>query len=88
MEEQKNQKTYYILLYNCYDCSNALKCICISYSFKKENYSNRLRNILTQIDSGKVKYVEIQDDQIAFIAINEKDEEGIYITGRMDDRTG
>ena len=40
---------------------------------------------LTQIDSGKVKYVEIQDDQIAFIAINEKDEEGIYITGRMDD---
>ena len=42
---------------------------------------------LAQIDSGKLN-VEIQDDQIAFIAINEKDEEGIYITGRMDDRTG
>ncbi len=40
---------------------------------------------LTKIDSGKVKAVEVQDDQIAFIAVDEKGKENAYVTGRMDD---
>jgi len=40
---------------------------------------------LSQIESGKVKTVEIQDNQIAFAAIDNEGKEGIYVTGRVDD---
>lgn len=40
---------------------------------------------LSQIDSGKVKEVEIQSNKIMYIAKNEKGEESTYITGLMDD---
>ena len=40
---------------------------------------------LTQIEKGKVKTVEIQDNQIAFTEANEAGEEIIYLTGRVDD---
>lgn len=40
---------------------------------------------LTQVESGKVKTVEIQDNQIAFTAIDEAGKENIYVTGRVDD---
>lgn len=40
---------------------------------------------LTQIENGKVKTVEIQDNKIAFTAIDEKGKESIYITGKVDD---
>ncbi|AOT69381.1 ATP-dependent zinc metalloprotease FtsH [Geosporobacter ferrireducens] len=40
---------------------------------------------LTQIENEKVKVVEIEENQIAFIAVDEEDKESIYITGRMDD---
>lgn len=40
---------------------------------------------LTQLDNGKVKSVEIQDNQIAFTAIDEAGKENIYVTGKVDD---
>ncbi|MDD2481338.1 MAG: ATP-dependent zinc metalloprotease FtsH [Lutispora sp.] len=40
---------------------------------------------LTQIENGKVKTVEIQDNQIAFVAIDEAGKENVYVTGRLDD---
>lgn len=40
---------------------------------------------LKQVDSGKVKSVEIQDDQIGFTTVDEKGNEKLYETGRMDD---
>jgi len=40
---------------------------------------------LTKIEDGNVETVEIQENQIAFISLNEKKEEKIYVTGRMDD---
>jgi len=40
---------------------------------------------LTRIDEGKVKSVEIQDNQIAFTAIDEAGKENIYVTGKVND---
>ncbi|HWR61772.1 MAG TPA: ATP-dependent zinc metalloprotease FtsH [Clostridia bacterium] len=40
---------------------------------------------LSQIESGKVKTVEIQENQIAFAAIDAEGKESIYVTGRVDD---
>ncbi|MEA4847771.1 MAG: ATP-dependent zinc metalloprotease FtsH [Clostridiaceae bacterium] len=40
---------------------------------------------LTQIEKGKVKAVEIQENQIAFSAIDDEGKENIYITGKVDD---
>lgn len=40
---------------------------------------------LKQIDTGKVKKVEVQDNQIGFVAVDEKGRERLYVTGRMDD---
>ncbi|HQI17203.1 MAG TPA: ATP-dependent zinc metalloprotease FtsH, partial [Bacillota bacterium] len=37
------------------------------------------------LDNGKVKSVEIQDNQIAFTAIDEAGKENIYVTGKVDD---
>lgn len=40
---------------------------------------------LKQVDNGKVKSVEIQDDQIGFSAINSEGKEILYKTGRIED---
>jgi len=40
---------------------------------------------LSQIEQGKVKSVEIQEDQIGFVATNAEGKEKVYSTGRMDD---
>jgi len=40
---------------------------------------------LARIDEGKVKSVEIQDNQIAFTAIDEAGKENIYVTGKVND---
>lgn len=40
---------------------------------------------LTQIENGKVKTVEIQDNQIAFTEIDAAGKEKIYVTGKVDD---
>lgn len=40
---------------------------------------------LRQIENGKVKSVEVQDNQIGFIAVDENGKENLYATGRMDD---
>ncbi|MCI8443251.1 MAG: ATP-dependent zinc metalloprotease FtsH [Provencibacterium sp.] len=40
---------------------------------------------LSQVDSGNVSRVEVEESQIAFIAKNEEGKDAVYITGRMDD---
>lgn len=40
---------------------------------------------LSDIESGKVKTVEIQDNQIAFTEANSEGKDSIFITGRVDD---
>ncbi|MGB7605689.1 MAG: ATP-dependent zinc metalloprotease FtsH [Lutisporaceae bacterium] len=40
---------------------------------------------LTQIENGKIKTVEIQDNQIAFTEIDAAGKENIYVTGKVDD---
>jgi cell division protease FtsH len=40
---------------------------------------------LSEIKSGNVKTVEIQEKQIAFVKTGEKNKEKVYVTGRMDD---
>ncbi|SDK39011.1 ATP-dependent zinc metalloprotease FtsH [Natronincola ferrireducens] len=40
---------------------------------------------LEKIKDGSIKTVEIQENQIAFTALNYEDEEKIFVTGRMDD---
>ncbi|MGI6586602.1 MAG: ATP-dependent zinc metalloprotease FtsH [Lutisporaceae bacterium] len=40
---------------------------------------------LNRIEEGKVKAVEIQENQIAFTAIDDTGKESIYITGKIDD---
>ncbi len=40
---------------------------------------------LSEIENQNVETVEIQDNQIIFVALNEEKEEKIYITGKMDD---
>lgn len=40
---------------------------------------------LTQIENGNVKVVEIEENQIGFIAVNEEDKENIFVTGRVED---
>lgn len=40
---------------------------------------------LKQIESGNVKEVEVQKNQIAFIALDKDGKEGLFITGKMDD---
>lgn len=86
MKEQKNPKKpiiyYYIItiiivmLLNAFVFPSVLK-----QHITQVDYGT----FLTQIENGKVKAVEVQDDQIAFIAIDEKDKENVYVTGRMDD---
>lgn len=43
------------------------------------------RTFLDLIESGKVKNVEVQENQIGFTAIDKNGKESLYITGRMDD---
>jgi len=40
---------------------------------------------LKQIETGKIKTVEIQENQIAFTEANESGKDSIYVTGRVDD---
>ncbi|WMM26417.1 ATP-dependent zinc metalloprotease FtsH [Tissierella sp. MB52-C2] len=40
---------------------------------------------LKQIESGNIKEVEVQQNQIAFIAPDDKGKDSVFITGKMDD---
>lgn len=40
---------------------------------------------LTYVESGTVKRVEIQENQIGFVVVNEAGQETVFMTGRMDD---
>ncbi|SHJ79994.1 cell division protease FtsH [Geosporobacter subterraneus DSM 17957] len=40
---------------------------------------------LTQIENGKVRVVEIEENQIGFITVDDEGKENIYVTGRLDD---
>ncbi|WP_353096574.1 ATP-dependent zinc metalloprotease FtsH [Tissierella praeacuta] len=52
---------------------------------KKEITKVDYGKFLEQIESGNIKEVEVQENQIAFIAPDDKGKDSIFITGRMDD---
>lgn len=86
MKEQKNQKKpiifYYmitmivVMILNAYVFPSMLK-----DKVTQVDYGT----FLSEIKSGKVKSVEVQDYQIGFTEIDKEGKEKIYVTGRMDD---
>lgn len=86
MKEQKNPKKPIIYLYiatlfivlflNAFVFPSILK-----QQITQVDYGT----FLTQVENGKVKTVEIQDNQIVFTEIDEAGKEAIYVTGRVDD---
>ncbi len=86
MKEQKNQKkplifyymimTIILMVLNAYVFPSML-----NDKITKVGYGT----FLNQIENGKVKSVEIQDNQIGFTAIDDKGKENIFVTGRVDD---
>ena len=86
MKEEKNPKKpimyYYIVTLIVVMILNAY----IFPSFLEQEITQvDYGTFLTQIENGKVKTVEIQDNQIAFTAIDEKGKENIYVTGKVED---
>lgn len=53
--------------------------------FKQQITQVDYSTFLTEIESGKVKTVEIQDNQIAYTEASEAGKENIFVTGRVDD---
>ncbi|WP_352420520.1 ATP-dependent zinc metalloprotease FtsH [Proteiniborus sp.] len=86
MKEQKNPKKpiiyYYIVAIIIVMLLNAFVFPSI---LRKQITQVDYGTFLTQIENGKVKAVEVQDNYIAFIALDEKGNEKVYVTGRMDD---
>lgn len=86
MNEQKNPKKpliyYFIITMIVVTLLNAFAFPSI---LKKQITQVDYGTFLTQIENGKVKTVEIQENQIAFTKNNEEGKESIYVTGRMDD---
>ena len=62
-----------------------LNALVFPYLLKQEITQVDYGTFLSLIDRGKVKSVEVQDFQIAFVAMDEKNKESLYITGLMDD---
>ncbi|MFT9495035.1 ATP-dependent zinc metalloprotease FtsH [Anaerosolibacter sp.] len=86
MKEQKNPKKpiyyYYIAALMIVMLLNAFVFpLLVKQNVTQVDYGT----FLTQIESGKVKVVEIEENQIGFITADEEGKEKIYITGRMDD---
>ncbi|WIV13794.1 ATP-dependent zinc metalloprotease FtsH [Proteiniborus sp. MB09-C3] len=86
MKEQKNPKKpiiyYYVIAITIVMLLNAFV---FPHILKRQIIEVDYGTFLTQIEAGKVKTVEVGDNQIAFVAIDEKGKEKVYITGRMDD---
>ncbi|MBB6218295.1 cell division protease FtsH [Anaerosolibacter carboniphilus] len=86
MKEQKNPKMPIIYYYIA-----ALIVVLLLNAFvfplllKQEITQVDYGTFLTQIENGKVKVVEIEENQIAFVAKDKDGKENIYVTGRMDD---
>lgn len=57
----------------------------LPFMFSKNITQVDYGKFLSEINSGNVKTVEIQEKQIAFVKKDEKDKEKVYVTGRMDD---
>ena len=86
MKEQKNQKKpilfYYMIAMIVVMILNAY----VFPSMSKDKVSEvKYGTFLNQVKSGKVKSVEIQDNQIGFTATDESGKEKIYITGLVND---
>jgi len=86
MEEKKNPKKPLIYYY--------LIAVLVLLMLNTMVFPLLLKENVTEVDygkfldlvaAGKVKKVEITDQQIAFIAVNNQNEEEVYITGRIDD---
>ena len=68
--------TIIILIFNAFIVPEVLK-----RQISQVDYGTFLK----QIENGNVKKVEIQDDVIAFVAVDEQGKEDYFVTGRLDD---
>ncbi|WP_291573281.1 ATP-dependent zinc metalloprotease FtsH [Clostridium sp. UBA4548] len=86
MKIQKNSKKpliyYYIVVIVIMMLANTLL---LPMILQKEISKVDYGTFLKQIESGQVRKVEIQENQIGFSAVNEEGKEGLYITGRLED---
>lgn len=86
MKERKNPKKPYIYFYVItLIVVMLLNAFIFPVMLKQKIIQVDYGTFLTQIEKGKVKVVEIQENQIAFTEVNEAGEETIYVTGRIDD---
>ncbi|MBU5426316.1 ATP-dependent zinc metalloprotease FtsH [Tissierella pigra] len=53
--------------------------------FKKQITQVDYGTFLNQIESGNIKEVEIQENQIVFTVLSDEDKDELFITGKMDD---
>ena len=86
MKEEKNPKKSIVYFYIAtMIIVLVLNTFVIPSLFKQEITQVDYGTFLSQIESGKVKTVEIQENQIAFTQVNGAGEDSIYVTGRVDD---
>jgi cell division protease FtsH len=86
MKEQKNPKKpvvyYYLVILMVVMLLNAF----IFPSILKQQINQvDYGTFLTQIEAGKIKTVEIQNDQIAYTTVDQAGKESIYVTGVIED---
>lgn len=85
MKVEKNPRkpfiVYYLIVIGLILLMNTLLPSLLQESITQVDYGTFLR----YVDEGKVKNVEVQDNQIAFVALDENEKDAIYITGRMED---
>lgn len=86
MNKEKNPKKpviyYYIMALLVVMFLNAFVFpLILEQNIKEVDYGT----FLSEIENQNIETVEIQDNQIVFVALDEEKEEQIYITGKMDD---
>jgi cell division protease FtsH len=86
MKEEKNPKKSIIYFYVATLITVLIfNTFVIPSIFKQEISQVDYGTFLAQIENGKVKTVEIQENQIAFTEAGETGDEKVFVTGRVDD---
>lgn len=86
MNESKNPKKPLIYYYGvAIIIVMLLNALVFPYILKQHITQVDYGTFLTMIEKNQIEVVEIQENQIAFIAKDRQGKESVYITGRMDD---
>lgn len=86
MNEQKNPKKPLIYYYGvAIVIVMLLNALVFPYVLKQHITQVDYGTFLNMVDKNQIEVVEIQENQIAFIAKDGQGKESVYITGRMDD---